>query len=67
MGKAQSGLVCILFLPSYEQQCLPSANGALIIVFTASGGFATVHPGSILTINAVEAAPLESFSADVST
>jgi len=28
----------------------------------ASGGFATVHPNNKLTINAVEAAPLESFS-----
>ncbi|KAG6330348.1 hypothetical protein ID866_8740 [Astraeus odoratus] len=27
-----------------------------------SGGFANVHPGNKLTINAVEAAPLESFS-----
>ncbi|KAI0645932.1 epsilon subunit of F1F0-ATP synthase N-terminal domain-containing protein [Trametes maxima] len=29
-----------------------------------SGGFATVHPNNKLTINAVEAAPLESFSAE---
>ncbi|KAH8828282.1 ATP-synthase delta-subunit [Flagelloscypha sp. PMI_526] len=28
----------------------------------ASGGFATVHPGNSLTINAVEASPLEDFS-----
>ncbi|KAI5890534.1 epsilon subunit of F1F0-ATP synthase N-terminal domain-containing protein [Schizophyllum commune H4-8] len=27
-----------------------------------SGGFATVHPGNKLTINAIEAAPLEDFS-----
>jgi len=27
-----------------------------------SGGFATVHPNNLLTINAVEAAPLEDFS-----
>jgi len=31
-----------------------------------SGGFATVHPNNKLTINAVEAAPLEAFSAEVS-
>jgi F-type H+-transporting ATPase subunit delta len=31
-----------------------------------SGGFATVHPNNKLTINAVEAAPLEDFSAEVS-
>jgi F0F1-type ATP synthase epsilon subunit len=30
-----------------------------------SGGFATVHPNNRLTINAVEAAPLEDFSLDV--
>ncbi|KZS98683.1 ATP-synthase delta-subunit, partial [Sistotremastrum niveocremeum HHB9708] len=29
-----------------------------------SGGFATVHPNNSLTINAVEAAPLEDFSAE---
>ncbi|KAH9942479.1 epsilon subunit of F1F0-ATP synthase N-terminal domain-containing protein [Epithele typhae] len=29
-----------------------------------SGGFATVHPNNKLTINAVEAAPLESFSTE---
>lgn len=31
-----------------------------------SGGFATVHPNNKLTINAVEAAPLEAFSVEVS-
>jgi F-type H+-transporting ATPase subunit delta len=36
-------------------------------LITVSGGFAIVHPGSILTINAVEAASLDSFSLDVST
>ena len=30
----------------------------------ASGGFANVHPGNKLTINVVEAAPLENFSAE---
>ena len=30
-----------------------------------SGGFATVHPNNKLTINAVEAAPLEDFSSEV--
>ncbi|KAJ7593918.1 epsilon subunit of F1F0-ATP synthase N-terminal domain-containing protein [Mycena floridula] len=30
----------------------------------ASGGFATVHPNNKLTINVVEAAPLDQFSAD---
>lgn len=29
-----------------------------------SGGFATVQPGSVLSINAVEGYPLEDFSAD---
>lgn len=30
-----------------------------------SGGFATVQPGSVLSINAVEGYPLEDFSAEV--
>ncbi|KAI0254133.1 epsilon subunit of F1F0-ATP synthase N-terminal domain-containing protein [Lactifluus subvellereus] len=29
-----------------------------------SGGFATVHPNNKLTVNAIEAAPLESFSSE---
>ncbi len=33
--------------------------------YQVSGGFATVHPNNKLTINAVEAAPLEAFSAEV--
>lgn len=33
--------------------------------WTVSGGFATVHPNNKLTINAVEAAPLEDFSLEV--
>ncbi|KAF8629405.1 hypothetical protein AX15_003459 [Amanita polypyramis BW_CC] len=32
--------------------------------FFVSGGFATVHPNNKLTINVVEAAPLENFSAE---
>jgi F-type H+-transporting ATPase subunit delta len=32
-----------------------------------SGGFANVHPNNTLTINAVEAAPLEDFSPEVKT
>jgi len=31
---------------------------------TVSGGFATVQPGSVLSINAVEGYPLEDFSAE---
>ena len=34
--------------------------------YQVSGGFATVHPNNKLTINAVEAAPLDAFSAEVS-
>ena len=39
----------------------------VLMLFNASvsGGFATVHPNNKLTINAVEAAPLEAFSAEV--
>jgi F-type H+-transporting ATPase subunit delta len=33
--------------------------------FIVSGGFATVHPNNKLTINAIEAAPLEDFSSEV--
>ena len=33
--------------------------------FPVSGGFATVHPNNKLTINAIEAAPLEEFSLEV--
>jgi F-type H+-transporting ATPase subunit delta len=53
----RSGLVSsvLCFLPSYT--CCGRA---------VSGGFATVHPNNKLTINAVEAAPLEHFSLDVS-
>lgn len=36
-----------------------------LLRFTVSGGFATVHPNNKLTINAVEAAPLEDFSLEV--
>jgi F-type H+-transporting ATPase subunit delta len=32
-----------------------------------SGGFATVHPNNKLTVNAIEAAPLENFSSEVCT
>lgn len=35
------------------------------ISFTVSGGFATMHPQNELTINVVEAAPLEDFSPEV--
>lgn len=35
-----------------------------IRVITVSGGFAVVQPNSSLSINAVEAYPLEDFSAD---
>lgn len=31
-----------------------------------SGGFATVHPNNKLTVNVIEAAPLDAFSAEVS-
>lgn len=35
--------------------------------FFLSGGFATVQPNSVLSINAVEGYPLEDFSAEVGT
>ena len=36
-----------------------------VVIYQVSGGFATVHPNNKLTINAVEAAPLEHFSPEV--
>ena len=39
------------------------AHGLLLGI--VSGGFANVHPNNKLTINAVEAAPLENFSIEV--
>jgi F-type H+-transporting ATPase subunit delta len=36
-----------------------------LIRCAVSGGFATVHPNNKLTINVVEAAPLEDFSSEV--
>ncbi|CAL1707265.1 unnamed protein product [Somion occarium] len=41
-------------------EVIEGANGSK--KWFVSGGFATVHPGNTLTINAVEAAPLEDFS-----
>ncbi len=38
-----------------------------LVMFLVSGGFATVHPNNSLTINAIEAAPLEDFSPEVRT
>lgn len=34
------------------------------MVWAVSGGFATVQPGSVLSINAVEGYPLDDFSAE---
>jgi F0F1-type ATP synthase epsilon subunit len=49
---------------SNGQDCI--ASGCAHRVSAAvSGGFATVHPNNRLTINAVEAAPLEDFSLEV--
>jgi F-type H+-transporting ATPase subunit delta len=46
--------------------CLSIVVGPHLVPFTVSGGFATVHPNNMLTINAVEGAPLDHFSAEVS-
>ena len=35
-----------------------------LVLLVVSGGFATVQPGNLLSINAVEAYPLEDFSAE---
>ena len=41
------------------------ARAHICSVSAVSGGFANVHPNNKLTINAVEAAPLEDFSSEV--
>jgi len=43
--------------------CLTSV--LLLFLFIVSGGFATMNPDSTLNINAVEAFPVEEFSAEV--
>ena len=61
----------ILFLLSRIFPATVPSNSVLCVVplvlhlYQVSGGFATVHPNNKLTINAVEAAPLEAFSAEV--
>ncbi|KAF9452749.1 ATP synthase subunit delta, mitochondrial [Macrolepiota fuliginosa MF-IS2] len=64
---AESGDMGILsnHVPSIE----PMRPGVVEVIensgsqkFFVSGGFATVHPNNRLTINAIEAAPLEDFS-----
>lgn len=50
---------------SAEDDVKDVAELRLISICTVSGGFATVQPGSKLSINAVEGYPLEDFSAEV--
>ncbi|KXN90985.1 ATP synthase subunit delta, mitochondrial [Leucoagaricus sp. SymC.cos] len=66
---AESGDMGILsnHVPSIE----PLRAGVVEVIensgsqkFFVSGGFATVHPNNKLTINVIEGAPLEDFSAD---
>merc|ERR1712130_810538 len=67
---AESGEMGVLanHVPSIEQlkpglvEVIEESGGAK--QFFLSGGFATVQPNSILSINAVEGFPLEDFSAD---
>ncbi|KAK4634848.1 ATP synthase subunit delta, mitochondrial [Fulvia fulva] len=67
---AESGEMGVLasHVPSIEQlkpglvEVIEESGGSK--QFFLSGGFATVQPGSILSINAVEGYPLEDFSAD---
>lgn len=42
-----------------------NSNVDIYFLFAVSGGFAVVQPDSQLSINAVEAYPLEDFSAEV--
>lgn len=48
-----------------KDDVLPKLFFNAITCLTVSGGFATVHPNNKLTINAVEAAPLQDFSPEV--
>ncbi|KAF2484132.1 ATP synthase delta chain [Neohortaea acidophila] len=67
---AESGDMGVLanHVPSIEQlkpglvEVIEEAGGSK--QFFLSGGFATVQPGSVLSINAVEGYPLEDFSAE---
>ncbi|PHH60694.1 hypothetical protein CDD81_1346 [Ophiocordyceps australis] len=67
---AESGDMGVLanHVPSIEQlkpgivEIVEEAGGAK--QYFLSGGFATVQPGSVMSINAVEGFPLEDFSAD---
>ncbi|KAK1066420.1 delta subunit of the central stalk of mitochondrial F1F0 ATP synthase, atp16 [Friedmanniomyces endolithicus] len=67
---AESGEMGVLaqHVPSIEQlkpglvEVIEEAGGNK--QFFLSGGFATVQPGSVLSINAVEGYPLEDFSAE---
>lgn len=50
-----------------ELQRRVSFSSVIHSSLAVSGGFATVHPNNKLTINVVEAAPLDHFSAEVTT
>jgi F0F1-type ATP synthase epsilon subunit len=50
--------------PQRDEICVLTGRPARSL--TVSGGFATMHPNNRLTINAIEAYPLEDFSQDVS-
>jgi hypothetical protein len=52
--------------PTSPWRCHIHDLGAFTLT-SVSTGFATVHPNNTLTINAVEAYPIDKFSADVST
>ena len=58
---AKNSSVCIPALLCFELNAKPQ------LCQIVSGGFAVVHPNNTLTINAVEGAPLEDFSPEVST
>lgn len=55
------------FRTSTQQIYRPKTKQEANMEHIVSGGFATVQPGSILSINAVEGYPLEDFSAEVNT
>jgi F-type H+-transporting ATPase subunit delta len=52
------------FFSTYTESALSETVPLITNFEIASGGFAIVQPNSMLTINAVEAFPLEDFSAE---
>lgn len=55
----------MLLRSSLVRHTSAAIHGCKLICIIVSGGFATVHPNNKLTVNVIEAAPLDAFSAEV--